>query len=346
MPPAGEPQLVKYVFLDVVGFSRGRSVEAQVDIVAALNEVVSRAVGGMGLPLDDETQVILLPTGDGICVAIVKLWGAFDIHLALSIEILAHLKAYNDEIKDPARRFEVRIGLNQNVDNLVSDINGRPNVAGAGINTAQRVMNLADNGQILLGEAVHQTLCNREQYMKSFRRFSTYDKHNQELIVHQYIEPDVPGLNIEVPMSFRERAAPRPPLSLYQAYYLLEAMRRHEALIALPRTSGLRDAAGLLLHFLALDAEEERNTPPTREPHVRTSLKKFPERITYYCAQDLWVRDAALQHAGRCLEGTSDCFEEFAGEPPLFVTQFGRARLETEQPSVWQEYRARSGVPD
>ncbi len=34
----------KYIFLDVVGFTSGRSVEAQTEIVRAINRIVSEAI--------------------------------------------------------------------------------------------------------------------------------------------------------------------------------------------------------------------------------------------------------------------------------------------------------------
>lgn len=59
----------KYVFLDVVGFTRGRSVEAQSEIVEAFNEIVGSLLHEHNLPPD---QRILLPTGDGVCLTILK----------------------------------------------------------------------------------------------------------------------------------------------------------------------------------------------------------------------------------------------------------------------------------
>jgi hypothetical protein len=54
----------KYVFLDIVGFTRNRTVEAQADIVKQLNAIVIEAVKESGSPRD---KFIFIPTGDGIC---------------------------------------------------------------------------------------------------------------------------------------------------------------------------------------------------------------------------------------------------------------------------------------
>jgi len=53
----------KYIFLDIVGFTHNRSVEAQTDLIEVLNRVVLDAVSMHGV---DEENRILLPTGDGI----------------------------------------------------------------------------------------------------------------------------------------------------------------------------------------------------------------------------------------------------------------------------------------
>lgn len=128
----------KYVFADVVGFTRGRSVEAQSDIVGYLNGVVRHALLGNGVP---EGKCILLPTGDGLCVALLPYEGSpYDVHVRVALSLLRGAHEHNEDTKDEMRRFEVRIGLNANTDNLVTDINGNRNVAGAGINMAQRVM--------------------------------------------------------------------------------------------------------------------------------------------------------------------------------------------------------------
>lgn len=82
---------VKYIFLDVVGFTRGRSVEAQADIVETLNEIVGSLLHEFDLPSDER---ILLPTGDGICIAILKR-DLYDLHIRFALNILEKLYINN-----------------------------------------------------------------------------------------------------------------------------------------------------------------------------------------------------------------------------------------------------------
>ena len=79
-PKQTEPKRVRYVYLDVVGFTRDRSIEAQSEIVAALNDVVRISLS----ILDPSPQEILfLPTGDGLGIALLDELGRYDHHIQL-----------------------------------------------------------------------------------------------------------------------------------------------------------------------------------------------------------------------------------------------------------------------
>ena len=136
-------QYTKYIFLDVVGFSR-RSAEAQSEIVKQLNTIVHTALGEGGV---DGQNRILIPTGDGMCIALVSIQLSYDVHIQTALQILKLLSDRNQSTRDASRQFDVRIGVNQNTDILVQDVNDRPNIAGAGINMASRIMDKADGNQ-------------------------------------------------------------------------------------------------------------------------------------------------------------------------------------------------------
>ena len=99
---------VKYTFLDIVAFTKGRSVEAQSDLIDRLNsivlEVLEKAVKGAN-------QVIYLPTGDGICIALIDIPTPYDIHLQVALNILQAIEEKNSQTEDQMRQFQVRIGL-------------------------------------------------------------------------------------------------------------------------------------------------------------------------------------------------------------------------------------------
>ncbi len=127
--PEPRTSFVKYVFLDVIDFTRNRSVEAQSDIVYRLNEIVRAAVIENQIP--DEAR-LYLPTGDGVCIALFRTEQLpYDIHLKVALGIISKVDAHNIRTKDIQRKFTVRVGLNENTDNLIgvlkpSRLRGRP----------------------------------------------------------------------------------------------------------------------------------------------------------------------------------------------------------------------------
>lgn len=205
-PTAAETAITKYVFLDIVGYSRNRSVEAQTDIITALNSIVREAVGGSEAAPD---RVIYIPTGDGICIALIEQSVPYDLPILVALDILRLLSEYNSKQQDPMRRFAVRIGINENIDNIVTDINGRRNVAGAGINYAQRIMSKADGGNILVGEGVHNYLSQREKYLGKFKAFTATVKHGLQMSLYQLADQSVPCLNSAIPEALRPKPVPQ-----------------------------------------------------------------------------------------------------------------------------------------
>ena len=174
----------KYIFLDVVNFSKNRSVETQTEIIEILNDIVRKAIGNFEIHISDR---IFLPTGDGICIALLRTDNPYDIHLIIASEIIKHLTEHNNQATDNMRRFKIRIGINSNIDNEVLDINGNKNIAGLGINNAQRIMALADGNQILVGQSVYEILKTREKYMSAFKHYKSMTKHGLEQIVYLFL---------------------------------------------------------------------------------------------------------------------------------------------------------------
>lgn len=186
----------KYVFLDIVGFTRNRPVEAQADVITQLNEIVIKTVDEKHI---DASHRIFIPTGDGICMALLSNEQPADISIQIALKILERLNIYNASVVDQTRSFKVRIGLESGDDVLVIDINGRQNIAGDGINMAARIMDLADGGQILLGNRVFSSLQSREKYRGRFKEYEVTVKHETRLIVHQFVGEGYVGLNTELP---------------------------------------------------------------------------------------------------------------------------------------------------
>jgi hypothetical protein len=186
--------LVKYIFLDIVGYSAGRTVEAQTEIIDVLNNIVLRAVKDSIIEKD---RVIYLPTGDGMCICLLNTIDPYDIHIKIALGILEQIFCYNEKQEDNQRIFTVRIGINENHDNIFTDINSKENIAGAGINFAQRIMALAADSQIYVGQSVYEKLVQREFYSKSFKVENAIIKHGINYTCYRYINKEYIYLNSE-----------------------------------------------------------------------------------------------------------------------------------------------------
>src|SRR3990172_1315807 len=118
----------KYVFTDIVGFARNRDIDAQVGILLALTEIVQSAVDKW-VPQDDSR--IFLPTGDGFCIAILDYKTIADPEMRIALELLQRIATRNaNATNNPRFELHVRIGINQGLDRLIRDINGRWNLVG------------------------------------------------------------------------------------------------------------------------------------------------------------------------------------------------------------------------
>lgn len=330
---------VQYVFLDVVAFTKNRSVEAQSEVVAALNTVVNKSLQVLAVPSEN---TVLLPTGDGIAIALIDVPGV-DVHLRLALEILRSVAEYNDVKSDAMRRFEVRIGINENIDNVLDDINGRRNVAGAGISMAQRIMDKADGGQVLVGATVYETLRQREAYMSSFRAFTATGKHGVTFVVYQYLSKNAPGLSVGTPSAFIAKRREPEKLTKWAAYYIAHAITNREFLM-LRRTDSTRDyVATILLAFLADDSEKASDTPPHEAPTTKTwgaGLFSFEQQYRHYNNLEFWpLAGFAELLQEKHLQRYADQFEGADYDPCYWLVKpSGVQKLIAEWPQIANEF--------
>lgn len=185
---------VKYVFSDVEAFTReDRSREAQVEIIDALNNAFMAAT-------EYHDGIIFLPTGDGICLGITDPTAPFDLHLQVALRVLEEMHNWSENQGMDNRKCRIRMGLNEAVDQLITDINGNSNLIGAGINHAQRVMSLADGNQIAVSQATFDSLFTSDNYRDKFFAFEGPTKQRP---IIAYLYRDVlyhkPFLNIQTP---------------------------------------------------------------------------------------------------------------------------------------------------
>lgn len=328
-------RFTRYVFLDVVAFSHKRSAQAQAHIVNELNRMVRDALLEFRIEPKDRT---LLPTGDGICIALHDL--QFDLHIQVALNILARLHRYNQATEHIMRKFDVRIGINQNTDLVFNDINDSPNLAGAGINLASRIMSVADGNQIFVSEVVFNELHPSEEYMSKFRGFKTKVKHDIEITAYQFIGEGYIGLNSDIPMGFKQKS-----LTKFVAYYISHAIAMKQRILAIYTNSGppglISGAITVALYFMAEESISRSEATETN-PYKPTSGKlSFEDQVKLY--SDLPVVELSVAFCERLFfdifANYGDCFETASGNlyAAIFVTDTGVKRVKTEQPEIYKE---------
>src|SRR6201982_3462926 len=137
-------EIAHVLFIDIVGYSK-LLITDQSEQMQTLREIV-RATEQFRVA-EAEGKLLRLPTGDG---------GALVFRTAPEAPVLCALEISKELKKHPELR--VRMGIHSGPVNEITDLNEQANIAGAGINIAQRVMDCGDAGHILLSKHVADDL--------------------------------------------------------------------------------------------------------------------------------------------------------------------------------------------
>src|SRR6266705_4353717 len=135
------------LFIDIVSYSK-LLINEQGEQIQKLKEIV-RGTEQFHLA-EAEGKLLRLPTGDGGALVFRN---SPETPVFCALEIASELKSHPE--------LRVRMGIHSGPVNEVTDLNAQANIAGAGINIAQRVMDCGDAGHILLSQHVAEDL---EQY--------------------------------------------------------------------------------------------------------------------------------------------------------------------------------------
>src|SRR5215472_11640814 len=139
-----ELEIAHVLFIDIVAYSK-LSVNEQRARIEELNEVVR--LSEQFRKAESAGRLLKIPTGDGMALVFYK---SPEEPAQCAVEI-------SRALKDNAR-LQVRMGIHSGPVSGVVDVNERSNVAGGGINMAQRVMDCGDAGHILISKTVADVL--------------------------------------------------------------------------------------------------------------------------------------------------------------------------------------------
>src|SRR5437762_12541602 len=193
MPPESDDNLrleIGHVlFIDIVGYSKLLNEEQK----ERLNQLVEIVLATTPVREATDQQLVRLPTGDGMALVFRR---SAEEPARCALEIAEALQKHPE--------LPVRMGIHSGPVSEVTDVSGRTNIAGAGINMAQRVMDCGDAGHILLSQHVADDLVQYRQWASRLRDLGECEvKHGVRLhLMNLYAEPLG---NPEVPDKLRQR---------------------------------------------------------------------------------------------------------------------------------------------
>jgi len=194
--PSGELEMAHVLFTDIVGYSM-LPMDHQRDVLGALQAVIQataeykRAQGAQ--------QLVSLPTGDGMALVF---FGDPTAAVRCAVEVALALKS-RPEIR-------LRMGVHSGPVFRVADINANLNVAGGGINIAQRVMDSGDAGHILVSRTVADVVGSLSQWSSNLRDLGEHAvKHGVKIQLFNLVSGEAG--NKELPSKLRAAAGGRGP---------------------------------------------------------------------------------------------------------------------------------------
>src|SRR5438876_1154692 len=138
-------EIAHVLFIDIVAYSK-MAMDDQRAAIEKLNQIVQST--DEYRKAESENRLLKIPIGDGMALIF---YHSPEDPVECALEISRALKEQHPELR-------LRMGVNSGPVSGVVDVTGRANVAGAGINVAQRVMDCGDAGHILLSKRVAEDL--------------------------------------------------------------------------------------------------------------------------------------------------------------------------------------------
>src|SRR2546430_6899609 len=175
------------LFIDIVGYSK-LLINEQSEQIQKLKQIV-RGTEQFRLA-QAEGKLLRLPTGDGGALVFRT---SLEAPVLCSMEIARALKEYP--------KLLVRMGIHSGPVNEITDLNEQANIAGAGINIAERVMACGDAGHILVSKHVAEDLEEYEHWRPLLHDLGTCEvKHGMRVAIANLYSDEVG--NPQLPKKF------------------------------------------------------------------------------------------------------------------------------------------------
>src|SRR5438874_2534468 len=187
-PPDVKFEIGHVLFIDIVGYSKLLITE-QSEQIQKLKQIV-RGTKQFRLA-EAEGKLLRLPTGDGGALVF---RASPEAPVRCAVEISKELKRHPE--------LRVRMGIHSGAVNEITDLNEQANIAGAGINIAQRIMDCGDAGHILLSRHVAEDLEQYRQWRPLLHDLGSCEvKHGMQVAIVNLWSDDVG--NRQLPQKFQ-----------------------------------------------------------------------------------------------------------------------------------------------
>jgi len=198
------------LFLDIVGFSRLLADE-QKELVQELNQIVRETKQFQAA--EAEGKLTRLPTGDGMVLVFTN---DPEAPVECALEISQKLQS--------RPQLKLRMGIHSGPVNPFADVNDQSNLAGAGINVAQRVVGCGDAGHILLSKHFAEDLEHYVQWRSHLHDIGRVEvKHGARISVVNFYTDQLGNSALPAPIR-RARASVRLKSAAVAALLLITAL--------------------------------------------------------------------------------------------------------------------------
>lgn len=296
------PEIAHVLLMDVVGYSR-LLVDDQIALLRELNRLV-RATPQF-LAAEKDGRLMRIPTGDGMALVF---FDSPETPVRCAMEIGRQLRTNSD--------MKLRMGVHSGPIKEVPDVNDRANIAGAGIDTAQRVLDCGDAGHILISKRVADDLIPYRHWHSCLHDLGECEvKHGQRLHIFNLWNESVGNAVVpervrgQVGHSIREQPG---------------SLRRWRTFIAVCMLAGIL-AIGGVVWFRSRSAETDPHVPEKSIAVLPFSNLSDDKQNAYFAdgVQDQILTNLARIADLKVISRTS--VSQFGSRGPRNLREIGRA---------------------
>src|SRR6266480_743462 len=181
-------EIAHVLFIDIVGYSN-LSINYQRAAIDELTQAVRTSEQFQNA--EAAARLLKIPTGDGMALVFYK---SPEEPVECALEISRALKEHP--------KIQLRMGVHSGPVSGVIDVNGQANLAGAGLNMAQRVMDCGDAGHILVSKRLADDLGEYEHWRPLLHNLGECEvKHGVRVVIVNLYADEVG--NPQLPKKFQ-----------------------------------------------------------------------------------------------------------------------------------------------